>query len=85
MILNSGYLDKNSQQNRIIFLDREFDLVLDDGIRPTSREVGRMQVCIVDTLTKIVSFHPNERLFYKIVPILTVDYTRTWIRIFGIS
>ncbi len=37
MILNSGYLDKNSLQDRIIFLDKEFDLVL-DVMRPTSRE-----------------------------------------------
>ncbi|MGB6674588.1 MAG: hypothetical protein WBE34_19335 [Candidatus Nitrosopolaris sp.] len=36
-------------------------------------------------LTKIVSFYPDEQLFYKIVQILTVDYTGTWIRILGIS
>jgi hypothetical protein len=45
MILNSGYLDKNSLQDKVIFLDKEFDLVL-DVMRATSREVARRKVCI---------------------------------------
>ena len=51
MILNSGYLNKNSLQDRIIFLDKEFDLVL-DVMPPASREAGGMKVCIVVQIDK---------------------------------
>jgi hypothetical protein len=51
MMLNSGYLNKNSLQDRIIFLDKEFDLVL-DVMRATSREVARIKVCIAVQIDK---------------------------------
>jgi hypothetical protein len=62
-----------TQQHAIeLFPTREFDLML-DVIRPTSREVGRMQVCIVVQIDKIVSFCPDERAFTEMLPNLTVD------------
>jgi len=63
MMLNSGILMETSVAAYSIpnmMPARDFDLVL-DVIRPTSREVGRMKVCIVAQIDKDCWFLPDER------------------------
>ena len=84
-ILNSCYLMETSvAAYRLTNYSRpgNLRLVVDVIYRLSSREDNRFSKSVLAyRLTKIVSFSPDERLFYKIVPILTVDYTGTWIRI----
>ena len=72
MIPSGPHKFKNALSDSIIFLDKEFDLVL-DVMRATSREVGRIKSVLSYRLTKIVSFCPDERATLEVLPNLTVD------------
>jgi hypothetical protein len=51
MILSGLHKFKNVLSGSIIFLDKEFDLVL-DGMPPPSQEGSGMKVCIVVQIDK---------------------------------